>query len=82
MHIRKNPRVALHFNTDETRDKHVIVFMGEAFIDTDTSPAYHVPAYLEKYKDEIAGLEMTPDEFSREYSVPIGIHPAQVRGWE
>ena len=82
VHIRKNPKVALHFNTDETGDKHVIVFTGEAFIDTDTSPAYHVPAYLEKYKNGVAGLEMTPDEFSREYSVPIRIRPAKVCGWE
>jgi PPOX class probable F420-dependent enzyme len=81
-HIRKNPGVALHFNTDETGDKQVIVFTGEASID-DSSPAAHeVPAYLEKYKDGIAALEMTPQEFSREYSIAIKISPTEVRGWE
>jgi len=41
-----------------------------------------VPAYFEKYKDSIAGLDMTPEEFSHEYSVAIRIRPAEVRGWE
>jgi PPOX class probable F420-dependent enzyme len=81
-HIEKNPKVALNFNTDETGDKHVIVFTGEAFIDTECPPAHKVPAYLEKYKDGIAGLDMTAESFSREYSVAIKIHPADVRGWE
>ena len=81
-HIKKNPKVALHFNTDETGDKHVIVFTGEAFIDTDCPPAHKVPAYFEKYKDGIAGLEMTPEEFSREYLIAVKIRPSEVRGWE
>ena len=81
-HITKNPKVALHFNTDETGDKHVIVFTGEASIDTDCPPAHQVPAYFEKYKDGIAGLNMTPEEFSREYSAAIRIRPTEVRGWE
>jgi PPOX class probable F420-dependent enzyme len=80
--IEKNPRVALHFNTDETGDQRVIVFTGEASLDTHCPPAHQVPAYFEKYKDGIAGLEMTPEGFSREYSVAIKIRPTEVRGWE
>ena len=81
-HIQKNPRVALHFNTDETGDRHVIVFTGEAWIDADSPPAHTIPAYLEKYEDGIVALEMTPEEFSREYSTAIKIRPTEVRGWE
>lgn len=81
-HIRRNPNVALHFNTDETGDKHVIVFIGEAFIDIESPPAHDVPAYFEKYKAGIAGLPMTPEEFSGEYSSAIKIRPAELRGWE
>jgi PPOX class probable F420-dependent enzyme len=81
-HIRKHPRVALHFNTDETGDKRVIVFTGEALIDDSSPPAHEVPAYLKKYNDGIAALEMTPEEFSREYSTAIKIRPTEVRGWE
>jgi PPOX class probable F420-dependent enzyme len=81
-HISKNPKVALHFNTDETGDKHVIVFTGDAIIDTNCPPAHKVPAYFRKYKTGIAGLEMTPEEFSNEYSTAIRINPTEVRGWE
>jgi PPOX class probable F420-dependent enzyme len=81
-HILKNPRVALHFNTDETGDKHVIIFTGEASIHTDHVPAHQVLAYFRKYGEGIAELEMTPEEFSREYSTAIKIKPAEVRGWE
>lgn len=82
VHIRKNPNVALHFNTDETGDKHVIIFTGEASIDPVNPPAHLVTDYFKKYKEGIAGLNMTPEEFSRDYSVAIKIHPAEVRGWE
>ena len=81
-HITKNPRVALHFNTDETGDEHVIIFLGDASIDTKCPRAYQVHAYFEKYKSGIADLKMTPEEFSREYSIAIRIKPTEVRGWE
>lgn len=81
-HIRRHPKVALHFNTDETGDKHVMVFTGEAFIDPNSPPAHQTRAYFEKYRDDIAGLDMTPESFSAEYSVAIRIRPTQMRGWE
>ncbi len=81
-HIAKHPRVALHFNTDETGDKHVIVFTGEASIDPNSPPAHEVPAYFKKYRAGIAALEMTPEGFSQEYSVAIRIRLTEVRGWE
>ena len=81
-HLAEHPRVSLHFNTDERGDRHVIVFEGEARMDPDSPPAHQVGAYFEKYKDGIAGLEMSPEEFSREYSTAIKITPSQVRGWE
>ncbi len=81
-HIKKNPKVALHFNTDETGDKHVIVFVGEAMIEQNHPPAHQVPAYFKKYKGGIANLDMTPEDFSQDFSVAIKIKPAEVRGWE
>jgi PPOX class probable F420-dependent enzyme len=81
-HIRKNPRVALHFNTDESGDRHVMVFTGEAAIMEEHPPAHEVLAYFNKYKEGIAGLDMSPEQFSREYSTAIKIQPAEVRGWE
>lgn len=81
-HIVNHPRVSLHFNTDETGDHHVIVFAGEAVIDSNCPPAYKIPAYLKKYKRGILDLDMTPEGFSAEYSTAIRIQPTEVRGWE
>jgi PPOX class probable F420-dependent enzyme len=81
-HIQKNPRVALHFNTDETGDKNVIIFVGDASIDTRYSPAHEVSEYFKKYMQGIAELDMAPEEFSNEYSVAIRIRPTEIRGWE
>ena len=63
-HIEKHPKVALHFNTDETGDKHVMVLTGEACIDMDCPLALDNPAYLKKYRAGIKDLNMTPEEFS------------------
>lgn len=81
-HIQRHSKVALHFNTDETGDKHVIVFTGNASIDSNSPPAHQVVPYFEKYKQGISDLNMTPEGFSNDYSVAIRIHPTEVRGWE
>ena len=81
-HIKKHPKVALHFNTDETGDKNVIVFVGDAEIDANCPPAHQVSKYFEKYKQGIADLPMTPEGFSDEYSVAIRIRATEIRGWE
>src|SRR5512136_305445 len=70
-HVVAHPRVALHFNTDATGDKDVIIFVGTAAIDTTAPPAHKVRAYLRKYRTGIEALGMTPEQFSREYSVAI-----------
>lgn len=80
-HVKEHSTVALHFNTDEKADEDVIVFVGVAEIDVDAPPAHKIPVYLEKYRTGIAGLEMTPESFSQEYSVAIRVRPAKVRGW-
>lgn len=80
-HIMAHPQVALHFNTDVTGDKDVIVFVGTAAIDTSVSPAHKVRAYFRKYRSGIAELGMTPEQFSQEYSVALRITPTSLRGW-
>ena len=82
-HIRKNPQVALHFNTlDELGEERIIVLSGKAKIDKRSLPANKNSAYLKKYRTGIRGLSMTPEEFANEYSVPIRISPAKLRGSE
>lgn len=81
-HILQNPKVALHFNTDDSGDKRVVVFTGEAVIDTSSLPAHKVSGYLKKYKSGILGLDMTIEGFSTEYSVAIRVRPSDLRGWD
>lgn len=80
-HVTAHPQVALHFNTDNAGDKDVIIFVGTAAIDTSVPPAHKVRAYLRKYRTGIAELGMSPEEFSREYSVAVRVTPAKLRGW-
>lgn len=80
-HVKQNDSVSLHFNTDETGDKNVIVYIGKASLDTNSPPAHKVPAYLRKYRKGIKELGMTLEQFSNDYSVAIRVKPTSLRGW-
>ena len=80
-HVKEHPNVALHFNSDDMAEEAVIVFLGRAQIDTSLPPAHEIPAYLEKYATGIQELGMTPESFSREYSLAIRVNPTKLRGW-
>ena len=76
--IRRNPNVAINFNTDEWGGR-VVVFRGRATVDEGAPLANRVPAYLDKYRQGIADLKMTPETMAREYSVAIRVEPQTVR---
>ena len=80
-HIKKNPFVSLHFNTDKTGDQDVIVYVGTATIDKSVKPAQKIPAYFRKYKTGIKEIGMTPEKFGEEYSTAIRVKPSSLRGW-
>jgi PPOX class probable F420-dependent enzyme len=80
-HIRRNPSVALHFNTDPSGDGDVIVYSGTAHIDPQAPPAHRVASYFRKYRQGIQDLGMSPEGFSSEYSTAIRIKPTSLRGW-
>jgi PPOX class probable F420-dependent enzyme len=79
-HLKAHSKVALNLNSDEQGDK-IAVITGNASIDSSVSPAHQVPAYFRKYRKGIAGLGMSPEEFSREYSVAIRVIPSALRGF-
>jgi PPOX class probable F420-dependent enzyme len=78
--IQRNPRVALHFDSDGTGGN-VVVITGEARIDSQAAPANAVAAYLKKYREEITGIEMTPESFAKAYAVAIRVTPTGLRGF-
>lgn len=82
-HIQNNPNVALHFNSaDAQGEKRLIMFTGTAVIDKDAMPTNKLRAYMRKYKSGITNLNMTADQFAKDYSVAIRITPTNLRGWE
>ncbi|MEO8607603.1 MAG: TIGR03667 family PPOX class F420-dependent oxidoreductase [Chloroflexota bacterium] len=77
--IQANAKVALNLDNTHEGD-HFTVFMGEAIIDSDTPAPTKVPAYIEKYRQGITDIGMTPESFDASFSVAIRITPTQVRG--
>ena len=77
--IERNPKVALHFDGDQYGGD-IVIMTGVASIDHNLPPAVDLPDYLAKYLDGIQSINMTPQSFTDEYSVPILIDLQQLRG--
>jgi PPOX class probable F420-dependent enzyme len=71
-HVRANPYVELHLNSDPVGDD-VVRVSGYATIPKSQPPAYREPAYVRKYRDQIEGLGMTVESFADQYPYPIRI---------
>jgi PPOX class probable F420-dependent enzyme len=78
--IRRQPQVSLHLNSDPEADQ-AVVFEAAARLADDEPPADKQPDYLEKYRDGIAGIDMTPESFAADYAQPIRAIPTRVRAW-
>jgi PPOX class probable F420-dependent enzyme len=76
--IAKNSKVALSLNCDEWGSE-VVVITGEASIDHAAPPASRQSAYLKKYREGIAQIQLTPESMAKEYSVAIRVKPTHVR---
>jgi PPOX class probable F420-dependent enzyme len=79
-HIQRNPRVALHFDSDgEGGD--IVVFTGTAQIDNAAPRVEGNQGYLDKYLPLITGrIQSDIERFKRAYSVAIRVTPDEVRG--
>jgi PPOX class probable F420-dependent enzyme len=77
--IEQRPRVSLHFNCTPNGGD-VVILTGDAWVEAGDAPATLDPAYVDKYAGGIQSIDMTPDDFAREYSVPIRIRPTSLRG--
>ncbi|MCC7354693.1 MAG: TIGR03667 family PPOX class F420-dependent oxidoreductase [Anaerolineae bacterium] len=79
-HIARNRRVSLHLNSDE-HGGGITVITGDAHIAEDPPFASDVQAYMDKYRDGIKDIGMTPADFTRSYSVAIRVKPVNLRGF-
>jgi PPOX class probable F420-dependent enzyme len=78
-HLGRDPRVALHFNSDD-QGGNIVVFTGTARVDAAAPPADREAAYLAKYRTHIQQIGMTPESFARAYAVAIRVTPEALRG--
>lgn len=78
--VRRNPQVALHFNSDRLGAE-VVIISGTAELTPGDPPVSSNRAYLDKYGDDIPGIGMTVEEYAETFSVPIRIQPLSVRGF-
>jgi PPOX class probable F420-dependent enzyme len=71
-HVKANPFVELHLNSDFVGDD-VVRVSGYATIPKSQPPAHREPAYVRKYRDQIEGLGMTVESFAEQYPFPIRV---------
>ena len=77
--IERNGRVALNLDGDG-RGGDIVILTGEARVDRDAPGAADHTEYLEKYRQGIERIGMTPEQFAGSYSVPIRMTPTKLRG--
>jgi PPOX class probable F420-dependent enzyme len=77
--IEANPHVSLNFSGDG-RGSDIVVLSGRATAGAGLPQADQDPDYLEKYRDHIARIGMTPATFVQTYKVPVRIELTRVRG--
>ena len=77
--VAQQPRVALHLDGDG-RGGDIVIVTGEARIESNAPPADRVDAYVQKYRDGMRRIGMTPESFARAYPVAIRVTPTRLRG--
>jgi PPOX class probable F420-dependent enzyme len=79
-HVRDQPRVSLHFNSDR-QGSDIVVFRGRARRPETQPPPHEVPAYTGKYGPAMSGISGSVEAFSETYAVPLRIDVTGVRGF-
>ena len=77
--LRRNPRVALHFDGDG-RGGDIVVFAAEVTVDESLPPAHANAAYVAKYADRMRRVSGSLEQFSAAYPLPLRIRPTRLRG--
>ena len=71
-HVKENPYVELHVNTDEAGEDLVRV-SGYATLLKSLPPASKAAGYVRKYRSQIKNLGMTVEDFMAQYHYPIRV---------
>ena len=71
-HVRENPNVELHLNSDDAGED-VVRVTGSATIPKSQLPANKERAYLRKYRRQILNLGISVEDFAAKYRYPIRV---------
>ena len=77
--VASRPRVALHLDGNG-QGGDIVIVTGDARIASDAPAADRVAAYVAKYREAMRRIGMTPESFTRAYSVAVRVTPARLRG--
>jgi PPOX class probable F420-dependent enzyme len=78
--IARNPRVSLHLN-DNGVGGDIVTIEATAELAADAPPAVANAPYVEKYREGISHIGMTPESFAAAYSQAIRVTPIRARVW-
>ena len=79
-HVRRRPRVSLHFDgTGHGGD--IVVFTGQAEIVEGEPPPHARADYVAKYSERMRRVSGSQEEFSRQYPVALRVCQLKVRGF-
>ena len=76
--IAHNPNVSVNFHADN-EGGNIIVLTGTASLEK--NPPQHDPRYIQKYRDHIPKIGLTPESLAASYSVQIRVTPNRLRGF-
>ncbi len=77
--ITRSPFVGLHFDGNG-QGGDIVIFAGRAEVVEQGPLASDLPAYIDKYRDGITRIGMTPETFAQTYSVALRIIQTELRG--
>jgi PPOX class probable F420-dependent enzyme len=78
-HITANPHVSLNFAGNGIGGD-IVVFSGRATVDDSAPPAQETGAYMAKYAEQMAGMGLSPDQFSARYATVLRVALTRLRG--
>jgi PPOX class probable F420-dependent enzyme len=76
--IRRNPKIAINLNTDASGEIFAI-FYGEAKLDSNGATPDERAAYVEKYRNGMKMIHVSPEEHAARWSTLIRFTPSRVR---
>jgi PPOX class probable F420-dependent enzyme len=79
-HIARNPRIALHFNSDAAGNTSRVL-TGTAAPAPDAPGMAENQEYVAKYRTAMAGINQTPESLAAAFTLAYRIRPERIRGW-